>query len=134
MSVFSGMRISASGLTAESLKMDVISSNVANINATRGPNGEAYRRKVVSFEENYDNKLGMLGVKVTSVKDDKSPLKEVYDPSHPDAKPNGYVEYPNVNILVEMTDLITASRAYDSNVDTLNAQKSMLSKALEIGK
>ncbi len=68
MSVFSGMRISASGLTAESLKMDIISSNVANINATRGPNGEAYRRKVVSFEENYDNKLGMLGVKLHLLK------------------------------------------------------------------
>ncbi|WP_024621270.1 flagellar basal body rod protein FlgC [Metaclostridioides mangenotii] len=134
MSVFSGLRISASGLSAERLRMDVISSNVANISTTRGPNGEAYRRKVAMFEENYDNKLGMLGVKATGVVDDKSDLRKVYDPTHPDANDEGYVEYPNVDILVEMSNLIAASRSYESNVDTLNAQKTIISKALEIGK
>lgn len=134
MSVFSGLRISASGLSAERLRMDVISSNVANISTTRGANGEAYRRKIAMFEENYDNKLGMLGVKATKVIEDKSDLRKVYDPTHPDADEQGYVEYPNVDILVEMSNLIAASRSYESNVDTLNAQKSMISKALEIGK
>ncbi|GAA0223658.1 flagellar basal body rod protein FlgC [Metaclostridioides mangenotii] len=134
MSVFSGLRISASGLSAERLRMDVISSNVANISTTRGANGEAYRRKVAMFEENYDNKLGMLGVKATGVVDDKSDLRKVYDPTHPDANEEGYVEYPNVDILVEMSNLIAASRSYESNVDTLNAQKTIISKALEIGK
>ncbi len=134
MSVFSGLRISASGLSAERLRMDVISSNVANISTTRGANGEAYRRKVAMFEENYDNKLGMLGVKSTGVVDDKSDLRKVYDPTHPDANEEGYVEYPNVDILVEMSNLIAASRSYESNVDTLNAQKTIISKALEIGK
>lgn len=134
MSVFNGLRISASGLSAERLRMDVISSNVANISTTRGPNGEAYRRKVAMFEENYDNKLGMLGVKATGVVDDKSDLRKVYDPTHPDANDEGYVEYPNVDILVEMSNLIAASRSYESNVDTLNAQKTIISKALEIGK
>lgn len=134
MSVFSGLRISASGLSAERLRMDVISSNVANISTTRGANGEAYRRKIAMFEENYDNKLGMLGVKATKVVEDKSDLRKVYDPTHPDADEQGYVEYPNVDILVEMSNLIAASRSYESNVDTLNAQKSMISKALEIGK
>ncbi|WP_304340573.1 flagellar basal body rod protein FlgC [Metaclostridioides mangenotii] len=134
MSVFSGLRISASGLSAERLRMDVISSNVANISTTRGQNGEAYRRKVAMFEENYDNKLGMLGVKATGVVDDKSDLRKVYDPTHPDANDEGYVEYPNVDILVEMSNLIAASRSYESNVDTLNAQKTIISKALEIGK
>ena len=134
MSVFSGMRISASGLTAERMRMDIISSNVANMQTTRTKNGGAYRRKVASFEENYDEKLGMLGVKTKKIEEDKSPLRKIYEPNHPDAGKDGYVEYPNVDLLAEMSDLISASRAYESNVDTLNAQKNMISKALEIGR
>lgn len=134
MSVFSGMRISASGLSAERMRMDVISSNVANAKTTRTEEGGAYKRKVASFEENYDEKLGMLGVKTVSIEDDKSPLRRLYEPNHPDADEQGYVEYPNVDLLVEMSELISASRAYESNIDTLNAQKGMISKALEIGR
>lgn len=134
MSVFSGMRISASGLSAERMRMDVISSNVANVKTTRTEEGGAYRRKVASFEENYDEKLGMLGVKTVSIEEDKSPLRRLYEPNHPDADEQGYVEYPNVDLLVEMSELISASRAYESNIDTLNAQKGMISKALEIGR
>ena len=134
MSIFGGMRISASGLSAERLRMDIISSNVANVNTTRTEKGGPYIRKVATFQENYDDKLGMLGVKAVSIEDDKSPLRKVYEPNNPDADSEGYVEYPNVDLLVEMSDLITASRAYESNIDTLNAQKDMISKALEIGK
>lgn len=134
MSIFSGMRISASGLAAERMKMDVISSNVANMQTTRTKNGGAYRRKIATFEENYDEKLGMLGVKTKKIEEDKSPLRKIYEPNHPDADKDGYVEYPNVDLLAEMSDLISASRAYESNVDTLNAQKNMISKALEIGR
>lgn len=134
MSVFSGVRISASGLSAERMRMDIISSNVANAKTTRTENGGAYVRKVASFEENYDEKLGMLGVKTVSIEKDKSPLRKLYEPNHPDADEEGYVEYPNVDLLVEMSDLIAASRSYESNIDTLNAQKSMISKALEIGR
>lgn len=134
MSVFSGMRISASGLSAERLRMDVISSNVTNMRTTRTEEGGAYKRKVAIFSENYDEKLGLLGVKTIAIEDDKAPLRKEYDPSHPDADDQGYVEYPNVDILVEMSDLISASRSYESNVDTLNAQKNIISKALEIGK
>ena len=134
MSVFSGMRISASGLSAERLRMDVISSNVANARTTRTEDGGAYVRKVASFQENYDEKLGMLGVKAVAIKEDKSPLRREYEPNNPDADDEGYVEYPNVDLLVEMSDLITASRSYEANIDTLNAQKDMISKALEIGK
>ena len=134
MSVFNGMRISASGLSAERLRMDVISSNVANVKTTRTENGGAYVRKVASFEENFDQRLGMLGVKAVAIEEDKSPLRRVYEPNHPDADAEGYVEYPNVDLLVEMSDLISASRAYESNIDTLNAQKDMISKALEIGR
>ena len=96
--------------------------------------GGAYVRKIASFQENYDEKLGMLGVKAVSIEEDKSPLRKVYEPNNPDADEEGYVEYPNVDLLVEMSDLISASRAYESNIDTLNAQKDMISKALEIGK
>ena len=134
MSVFNGMRISASGLSAERLRIDVISSNVANVKTTRTENGGAYVRKIASFQENYDEKLGMLGVKAVSIEEDKSPLRKVCEPNNPDADEEGYVEYPNVDLLVEMSDLISASRAYESNIDTLNAQKDMISKALEIGK
>ena len=134
MSVFSGMRISASALSAERLRMDIVSANVANIKTTRTEKGGAYRRKVPVFQENFDKKLGMLGVKAVDIKEDKSPLRKVFDPNNPEADEKGYVEYPNVDILVEMTDLMTASRSYESNIDTLNAQKSMISKALEIGR
>ena len=113
MSVFNGMRISASGLSAERLRMDVISSNVANVKTTRTENGGAYVRKVASFKENYDEKLGMLGVKAVAIEEDKSPLRKVYEPNNPDADAEGYVEYPNVDLLVEMSDLISASRAYE---------------------
>ena len=128
------MRISASALTAERLRLDVISSNVANARTTRTEDGGPYKRKIAVFEENYDEKLGMLGIKATEIIDDKTPVKKLYEPNHPDADEEGYVEYPNVDLLVEMSDLIVASRAYESNVDTLNAQKNMISKALEIGR
>lgn len=133
MSIFGGVRISASALTAERLRMDVISSNIANINTTRTEDGGAYRRKVATFKENYDSKLGMLGVKAIAIEEDESDMRLEYDPTHPDANEEGYVEYPNVDLLVEKTDLISAQRAYEANVDTLNAQKNMISKALEIG-
>ena len=132
--VFGGIRISASALSAERLRMDVISSNIANMRTTRTEDGGAYVRKIAVFEENFDKKLGHLGVKAVEIKDDKSDMKYEYDPTHPDADENGYVQYPNVDILVEKADLMTAQRAYESNVDTLNAQKNMISKALEIGR
>ena len=134
MSICGGIRISASGLSAERLRMDVISSNIANMNTTRTDEGGAYRRKVAVFKENYENNLGMLGVKAVKIEEDDSDMRMVYDPNHPDANDLGYVEYPNVDILVEKTDLMTATRAYEANVDALTAQKNMISKALEIGR
>ncbi|MDM8312329.1 MULTISPECIES: flagellar basal body rod protein FlgC [Clostridium] len=134
MSIFGGMRISASGLSAERLRLDVISSNIANVRTTRTEKGGAYVRKTAVFSENYDRNMGMLGVKAVKIEKDNSPLKKEYNPTHPDANAEGYVEYPNVDLLVEMSDLISASRSYESNVDTLNAQKNMISKALEIGR
>ncbi|SHI40613.1 flagellar basal-body rod protein FlgC [Clostridium cavendishii DSM 21758] len=133
-SLFGALRISASGLSAERLRMDTISSNIANANTTRGENGKPYVRKVAVFQENLDSARGFNGVKAVGIEEDKSPLKKVYDPSNPDADNTGYVTMPNVNILNEMADMISASRSYEANVDTLNSEKSMFSKALEIGR
>ena len=129
-SLFSSMRISASGLSAERLRMDVIASNVANSNTTRTESGTAYRRKIAVFKENLDSELKPSGVKAVAIREDNSELKAKYDPTHPDANEEGYVLMPNVNILNEMADMIAASRSYEANVNTLNASKSMFMKAL----
>ncbi|AYE33434.1 flagellar basal body rod protein FlgC [Clostridium septicum] len=134
MSLFNTMRISASGLSAERLRMDTITSNSTNVNTTRGKDGKPYVRKIAVFQENLDNAMGLNGVKAVGVVEDKSPLRKVYNPSHPDADNDGYVTMPNVNILNEMADMIASSRAYEANVDTLNATKNMFTKTLEIGK
>lgn len=142
MSTFGAMRISASGLSAERLRMDTISSNVANAKTTRGENGKPYVRKIAIFQSNIQKGLGktgddgqnLMGVKAVGIVEDESPLRRVYEPNHPDANKEGYVLMPNVNMLNEMADVIAASRSYEANVDTLNAMKSMYSKALEIGR
>ena len=143
MSVFNSMQISASGLTLERLKMDTISTNIANVNTTRTEDGGPYLRKEVVFEENLvdeKNKLTgtlgkrSMGVKVMGIEDNQDNIKLVYNPDHPDADENGYVTMPNVNMVDEMIALINAQRSYDANVTALNASKSMLKKALEISK
>lgn len=140
---FNTLRISASGLSAERLRMDTIASNIANVSTTRGENGQPYRRKIAVFEENLNKELDkstgkekeeMLGVKAVKIAEDQSPFRRVYDPSNPDAGADGYVNMPNVNVLNEMADMIAASRAYEANVSAVNAEKSMFSKALEIGR
>lgn len=142
-SAFNSMRISASGLSAERLRLDTIASNIANVTTTRGENGQPYRRKVAVFQENLDNELNkqtgkyeekLLGVKAVGVEEDKSPLRKVYDPTHPDADAEGYVNMPNVNILNEMADMIAATRSYEANVNAMSAEKGMFMKALEIGR
>lgn len=145
MSAFGAMDISASGMTAQRLRTDVIAENIANVNTTRDENGTAYRRKTVVFEEkpsdSFNDYLSVAsssignGVKVSAiVEDTETAMTLVYDPSHPDANEEGYVEYPNVNTVTEMTNLIDASRAYEANVTAFNATKSMTTQALQIGK
>ncbi|MBV4419145.1 flagellar basal body rod protein FlgC [Clostridium tyrobutyricum] len=139
---FNTMRISASGLSAESLRMDTISSNMANAETTHGANGQPYRRKVAVFQENLNRELGKdgkyenvpMGVKAVGVENDTSSFRRVYEPSNPDADAQGYVLMPNVNVLNEMADMMTATRSYEANVSAINSEKSMFSKALEIGK
>lgn len=149
MNISNSFGISASALTAQRLRMDVISSNIANAETTRASmsNGVAvpYKRKMVVLEPNKTSFSTMLqnqmrgggsgdGVRVSEIRDDQSPFKPVYDPTHPDANAEGYVFMPNVDIAKEMVDMISASRSYEANVTALNSTKAMISKALEIGK
>ncbi|TSB46511.1 flagellar basal body rod protein FlgC [Alkalicoccobacillus porphyridii] len=143
--MFSGFQASASALTAQRLRMDVVSSNMANAETTRGRlvDGEwqPYRRKMVSLAPNQSNNgfrtalnNELQGVKVRAVEQDTTPFKLVYQPEHPDANEQGYVEMPNVDPLREMVDLMSSTRSYEANVTALNASKNMLLKTLEIGK
>lgn len=147
MSMFGGIDASASGLTAERLRMDVISNNIANANTTRTAEGGAYRRRVVVFEPRNEETSPFAqalskeleaeagqGVRVKGIVADDAPGRAVYNPGHPDADQNGYVAMPNLNIVSEMVDMITASRAYEANVTAINTAKSMAMKAIDIGK
>jgi flagellar basal-body rod protein FlgC len=146
MGMFTSFDINSSGLTAQRYRMDIISENVANANTTRTGDGTPYVRKVVTFKEkdkqtpfsrvlnkSMDKYTGE-GVKIGGVyKDTQTEMNMVYDPSHPDADENGYVTYPNVNIITEMTNLIDASRAYEANATAFNASKSMATQGLQLG-
>ncbi len=152
MSIFNSINISASALTMQRLRMDVVSSNMANSETTRSKMVDGvwqpYRRKMVeisssnssgSFASIFNdtvesNSSAGSGVKVTKISEDQSPFKLVYNPEHPDADENGYVQMPNVDPLKEMVDLMSATRSYEANVTVLNASKGLLTKALEIGK
>lgn len=148
MSLFGGLEISASGLTAERARMDVIAENLANANSTRGANGLPYQRKAVvlgatplrfsdalnqartSASANAKPEAG--GVQVKAVVADGAPGRRVYDPQHPDADAQGFVTLPNVNPVTEMVDLISASRAYEANATALNTSKQMFQRTLDI--
>ena len=143
MGLFDALNISASGLTAERMRMDVVAENLANVNTTRGADGQPYRRKeVVLAERQGEGSFGAAlagamsgkpgGVEVAAIAEDQTPLKQVYDPGHPDADANGYVQMPNVDSVAEMVDLISAQRAYEANVTAMQAAKQMLSKTLEL--
>jgi flagellar basal-body rod protein FlgC len=137
MGLFDGLEISASGLTAERLRMDVVAENLANAQTTRGADGEPYRRKEVVLQERGGGfgaalSQAMGGVEVAAVAEDPTPLKRIYDPGHPDADAQGYVAMPNVDTVTEMVDLIGASRAYEANVTAMQAAKQMFAKTLEL--
>lgn len=162
MGIFTAFDISATGLTAQRYRMDVIAENVANANTTRTADGTPYRRKVVTFQtQETDNRTAFshvldgivgegrtkldhhssqisenqigYGVKITKISEDnETPMNMVYDPSHPDADENGYVTYPNVNTITEMTNLIDASRAYEANATAFDASKAIASRGLDL--
>ncbi len=144
MTMFRGIDTSASGLTAERLRMDVISNNIANVNTTRTEDGEPFRRKMVIFQARnaygqrpYLDRINPQepgrGVRVNAIMEDMTPFKMEYDPNHPDADSEGYVRRPNINIVHEMVDMITATRAYEANVTCINSAKDMTNAALNIG-
>jgi len=143
--IFNTMNISASGMSANRLRLDVIADNIANAETTRTDEGGPYRRKTVAFKEILKqqmepvNRVGpstasFEGVEVSEIAEDQRPFKLVYNPSHVDANAEGYVEMPNVNVLREMVDLINAQRAYEANVSSINATKAFASAALGIGR
>ncbi len=139
MSAFQSFRTSASGLTAERLRMDTIANNLANANTTRTANGEPYRRQFVLFSaiDNGRSAAGVQpgqGVQVVAIGEDQNPPRLMFDPQHPDANGEGYVAMPNVHVVKEMVDLISATRSYEANITAINAAKSMAQKALEIGR
>jgi flagellar basal-body rod protein FlgC len=146
MSMFGGLEISASGLTAQRLRMDVTAENLANAQSTKGADGQPYKRKEVVLREISQGGFGAQltaalgtnsksrpgGVEVAQIATDTQPGKLVYDPSHPDANAQGYVQMPNVDTVTEMVDLIDSSRAYEANVTAMQASKQMFAKTLEI--
>jgi flagellar basal-body rod protein FlgC len=138
--VFSAMDIAASGLSAERGRMNVIASNLANARTTRGPDGQPYRRLDPVFVArpvdpgSFDPVLrSMKEVDLAGVRPDTTPGEMVYDPGHPDANAQGYVQYPNVNVVTEMVNLMTASRAYEAGVTSIESIKAMARSALKIG-
>lgn len=152
MGLYSSINIASSGLSAQRTRLDVISNNIANANTTRTPEGGAFRRSRVIFRprvsepywrspflpEYLENGIGK-GVRITKIeKDYDEDLRLVYDPTHPDAiktgPRTGYVEYPNINIVNEMVDMISASRSYEANVAVINGSKAMFMRAMEIGR
>ncbi len=136
MKLFDGMTISATGMTAERLRMDLIASNLANMNTTRTADGGPYQRQTAVFSEIVNQTRSRVGsgVQVVGIHHDNSPPQMVHEPSHPDADEQGYVDYPHVNVIHEMVDMMTATRAYEANVTSVNAFKGMFLKALEIGR
>jgi flagellar basal-body rod protein FlgC len=146
MSMFGGMEISASALTAQRLRMNVTAENIANAETTKGADGNPYRRKEVTLESvgsagSFGSQLSRAmgtsgvapgGVQATEITEDATNGKLVYDPGHPDADGQGYVRMPNVDTVTEMVDLIDAQRAYEANVTAMSAAKQMFAKTLEI--
>jgi flagellar basal-body rod protein FlgC len=145
MSLFGGLEISASALTAQRLRMDVTAENLANAQTTRGADGQPYRRKEVVLQQIPQGGFGAQlsaamgvgsaragGVEVAGIVQDQTAGKMIYDPSNPDANAQGYVQMPNVDTVTEMTDLIDSSRAYEANVTAMQASKQMFSKTLDL--
>jgi len=144
MDVFDSLKISSSALKAERLRLNAISSNIANIETTRTPEGGPYKKREVVFrstgkifEKSLKEKMqgaAIQGVEVAEIRQSDDPPKMIYDPSHPDADAEGQVAMPSINLFEEMADMMTATRAYDANIAAVKATKHMAMKALEIGR
>ena len=143
MDILTTFKVSASAMKANSIRLNTISSNLANIETTSTPEGGPYKKKSVyfesrpvSFQEQLESNIrdSVQGVEVTQILEDQDPPRKVYNPSHPDAAEDGYVEMPNISVLEETVDMMSATRAYQANVTTIKSAKRMALKALEIGR
>jgi flagellar basal-body rod protein FlgC len=133
MSMFSIFNISGSAISAQSQRLNVVASNLANADAVAGPDGQGYKGRQLMFETSPMGNDGSLGVRVTGVKESNDPMKKVHNPSHPSADTDGYVTQSNVNPVEEMVNMISASRSYQNNVEVMNTAKTLLLKTLQIG-
>ncbi len=133
MSLFKVFDVAGSALTAQSMRLNTVASNLANADSAAGANGKAYRAKQVLFETARVGGQEATGVRVTGIIEDNSPLRQVHDPKHPLADANGYITMPNVNVVDEMVNMISASRSYQTNAEMMNTAKSLLLKTLQIG-
>lgn len=131
--MFMPLKVSATALEAQKIRMNVIASNIANVNSTRTPEGGTYRKKDVVFES-YMFDESSVGVNIPKIVEDERPFKLVYNPSHPDANKDGYVSYPNINTIEETVNFISATRAYEANLTLINSYKEMFMKTLDITK
>ncbi len=129
--IFLPLKIGATGLEAQKIRMNVIASNIANVNSTRTPSGGPYRRRDLVFEP-FKFADDAVGVNVVKIVEDPRPFKRVYQPGHPDADKEGYVTYPNVDVMEEMVNLISATRAYEANLTLVNSYKDMVSRTIEL--
>jgi flagellar basal-body rod protein FlgC len=141
MNLITALDVNASGLTAQRKRVELTSSNLANSQTTRTPEGGPYRRKDVVFEtSDFDQSLGMAmnsgvaGVEVSDLVEDPRPFDRRFEPGHPDADAEGYVSYPNVNVMEEMVNLVEASRSYEANLAAMSIVKTMINRTLDIGK
>lgn len=133
MRLFDSLEIAGSSLTAHRLWMDLISQNLANVNTTRTQDGGPYRRKVPIFAERLEaTEKGAKGVRVEKIEEDDLPPRMVYQPEHPDADEEGYVAYPNVNVVREMTDMMAATRAYEANLMVVELAKEIWGSAIDV--
>ena len=141
MDIFASLNVSASALKAQTIRLDTISSNLANVETTSTPEGGPYKKKSVyfqskplSFQEQLNStaKGSVQGVEVTKIMEDQDPPRKVFNPSHPDADKDGYVAMPNISVLKEMVDMMSATRSYEANVTAIKSEKRMIQKALEI--
>jgi|SRR5688572_16624429 flagellar basal-body rod protein FlgC len=140
MSMFQIFNVSGSAVSAQSQRLNVVASNLANADTVAGPDGQAYKARQVNFQTELMGQVGAVpgagaaaGVKVTTITEDQTPGRRVHDPKHPQADAEGYVTYSNVNAVEEMVNMISASRSYQNNVEVMNTAKTLLLKTLQLG-
>ena len=133
MSLMNIFHVAGSAVSAQSQRLNVVASNLANADTVAGPDGQAYKARQVTFATHFFGDTGNAGVRVSTVREDTTPGRRVHDPKHPGADADGYVTYSNVNAVEEMVDMISASRSYQNNVEVMNTTKQLLTRTLQMG-